>query len=429
MGSTMTYHSDVDPEELPRHASPRLNVAGARDRKAKVLPAPAKAWWRDAASIPKRETLFDGHYIRRSISATIGGGGRAKTTRAIFEAVSMAAGRDLTTGDELAGGRRLKVWLLNGEEDQDELDRRVAAVCQHYGVTIDDLAGGLFVQSVRDSPLRIAVLERGAPVIDEAVTTYLRDFIDQHAIDVFMIDPLVSFHAVAENDNGHMDVVIKEGFGAVANKTGSAGEVYHHPGKPKPGQTETSVEDSRGASSVIWAVRSARVFNFMTPTEAAKLGLSEDERRLHIKIMNGKANMAPLGSTKWMKIVAVNLDNGDTVAVSSSWTPPDPFLGVTAEHMELARTLAATGDYRTDMRSPKWIGYAMAEKLDIPVFHGRDNDKGQVERMKSIIKAWMINKVLKVEKRKDKDGKDREFVAPGPVQAELPLADPNDDTE
>jgi hypothetical protein len=41
-----------------------------------------------------------------------------------------------------------------------------------------------------------------------------------------MLDPLVSFHAVDENNNTHMDVVIKEGFGAVANRTDSAGEVF-----------------------------------------------------------------------------------------------------------------------------------------------------------------------------------------------------------
>ena len=34
-----------------------------------------------------------------------------------------------------------------------------------------------------------------------------------------------------ENDNGHMDLVIKEGFGAIANTTNSAGEMFHHPGK------------------------------------------------------------------------------------------------------------------------------------------------------------------------------------------------------
>jgi hypothetical protein len=118
---------------------------------------------------------------------------------------------------------------------------------------------------------------------------------------------------VIENDNSHMDVLIKEGFGAIANLTNSAGELFHHPGKPRPGQADTTVEDGRGASSILWAVRSARVFNFMTPEEAAKLGLSEDERRLHVRISNGKANMGPLGKAKWLKLVVENLPNGDLV--------------------------------------------------------------------------------------------------------------------
>jgi hypothetical protein len=49
-------------------------------------------------------------------------------------------------------------------------------------------------------------------------------------------------------------------------------------------------------------VRSARVFNFMTPDEAAKLGITEDDRRRHVRIANGKANMGPLGKAEWIKI-------------------------------------------------------------------------------------------------------------------------------
>lgn len=423
----MTFHSDIDSDEQWAQAPAAANGPRASSRKT-PLPAPVGPWWRDAAGIPPRQTLFGGHYIRRSMGATIGGGGRAKTTLAIFEAVSMAAGKDLSTGEALASGR-LRVWVLNGEEDQDELDRRIAAVCQHYGVTAHDLAGGLFVQSVRDNPLRIAVLDRGAPVIDAAVAAYMEGFIQRQRIDVFLVDPLVGFHAVAENDNGHMDVVIKEGFGAIANRTNSAGEVYHHPGKPKPGQTETTVEDARGASAVIWAVRSARVFNFMSQEEARKLGLSEDERRLHIRASNGKANMGPLGRAKWMRLIVVTLANGDQVAAAISWSPPNPFHGVTPEHVELARSLAATGEYRTDMRSPNWIGYALATRLNIPISHGGLNDPGQIERIKTIIKTWIANKVLKVDRRKDRDGKERDFIAPGPFQPELPLPDRREDDE
>jgi AAA domain len=392
--------------------------------KPKARQAPV-SWWRDPATIPPRQSLYDGHYIRRAIGATIGGGGRAKTTRGVYEGICMSVGVDIATKAVLPEGK-LRVWVCNGEEDQDELDRRVSATCQRYGITRDDLGGRLFVQSVRDNPLRIATLVNNRPVIDQAVLKYMTDFIKDNGIDLFMLDPLVSFHGVMENDNGHMDLVVKEGFGAIANQTNSAGEMFHHPGKAKPGQPDTSVEDGRGASAILWAVRSARVFNFMTPDEAAKLGMTEDDRKLHIRIANGKANMGPLGKAKWMKLVVEDLVNGDHVAVASPWSPPDPFKGITAADMELARKLAATGEYRADSRSPKWIGYAIADHLQVAVSHQGDNDPKDMARLNSIVKTWLKNKVLDIDERKDTDGKDRKFIIAGSFKPS-PTAYPGDE--
>jgi AAA domain len=385
-------------------------------------------WWRDPATIPPRAFLYDRHYSRRNIGATIAAGGRAKTTLSVYEALSMAVGRDLSTRLELSSGP-LRVWLLNGEEDQDELDRRIAAACQRYGISQEDLGGRLFAQSVRDKPLRIAKLANNAPTVDEQMKAFMVDFITTNRIDVFMVDPLISFHAVSENSNEHMDVVIKQGFGAIAGKTNSAGEVFHHPGKPKPGQTETTVEDSRGASAVIWAVRSARVNNFMTPEEATKLGLSETERRLHIRLTNGKANMGPIGMAKWIKLVIENLPNGDQVAVASCWTPPDPFKGITTADMELAQKLAATGEYRADSRSPNWIGYPVAAHLQIKVSHKGENNPKDVARLSVIVKTWFKNKVLDIEERKDADGKMRKFVVAGVFKPSSPEPVSSEDEE
>jgi AAA domain len=413
-------------DELPDGITPEALI-GSMLEAPEIKAQGVVAWWRDPATIPPRQSLYDGHYIRRQIGATIGGGGRAKTTRGGYEGICMSVGFDIATKDPLPEGK-LRVWICNGEEDQDELDRRAAATCQHYGITQEDLGGRLFVQSVRDKPLRIATLVNNRPVIDQAVLKFMTDFIKDNSIDVFMLDPLVSFHGVMENDNGHMDLVIKEGFGAIANSTNSAGEMFHHPGKAKPGQPDTSVEDGRGASAILWAVRSARVFNFMTPEEATKLGLSEDERRLHIRIANGKANMGPLGKAKWMKLLVEDLVNGDHVAVASPWSPPDPFKGITTADMELARKLATTGEYRADSRSPKWFGYAIADHLQMPVSHHGDNDPKDMARLNSIIKTWFKNKVLDVEERKDADGKDRKFVVAGSFKPSSPAnAYPDDE--
>ena len=396
----------------------RANGAGAlRDafdsaHPIDLVPPPCGSWWRDPATIPPRRFLYGRHYIRGAIGATIAAGGRGKTTLSVYEAVTMAAGRDLMTGQPLPGGA-LRVWLLNGEEDQDEMDRRVAALCQRYGITEADLGGRLFVQSVRDHPIRVAVMKGGSPAVDEAVIGYMVKFIKDNRIDVFMADPLVSFHSVAENDNSHMDLVIKRGFGAVVAKTNAAGEVFHHPGKPKPNQPETVVEDGRGASAILWAVRSARVLNFMTPAEAEKLGMSDEERKLHIRIANGKANMAPLGKAKWMKIEVENLPNGDQVACGSSWTPPNPFEGLTTADLELAQKLARTAAYRDDSRSKEWFGYALAKHLGLDVsFKGTDDPK-DLAKLKSIIKTWKQNKVLDVEQREDEHRHEKAFIVPG----------------
>jgi hypothetical protein len=330
----------------------------------------------------------------------------------------MAIGRDLMTGEPIPRGP-LRVFVWNGEETQDELDRRVAAICQHYGIKEADLGGRLFVLSVSDAPMRIAVTgQGGAAKINDAVLDHMTKVITDNRIDVFMIDPLVSFHSVRENDNIDMDIVIKQGFGAIANKTNSAGELFHHPGKPKPGQAETTVEDGRGASAILWAVRSARAVNFMTSGEAERFGIAEDERRRYIRIINGKANAGPTGKTEWIQIQVEILANGDRVACVTSWKPPNPFHGVTTADMHKCRNLAQGGAYRLSSQSRDWIGYAIADVLGIDIAHGRPNDPKDLAKVKEIIKTWLRNKVLAIERRLDENRKEREFVIPGPWKQE-----------
>ena len=54
--------------------------------------------YRDPRSIPPRQFLHAGHYIRGFLSATIAPGGLGKTSLQLVEAVGMAIGRDLLKG-------------------------------------------------------------------------------------------------------------------------------------------------------------------------------------------------------------------------------------------------------------------------------------------------------------------------------------------
>src|SRR5262249_35661855 len=153
------------------------------------------------------------------------------------------------------------------EENQDELDRRFAAICQWYGLKTDDLKGRIWIISTRDKPVRLAVSANGgAGVIVEEVVASLEAFADKNKLDVLIFDPIVSFHRVREGDPGDMDMLYKEGFGRIAGKK-RAVDLAVHPRKPAPGALNTTMDDLRGSSAQEGAIRAARILNFMTSAE------------------------------------------------------------------------------------------------------------------------------------------------------------------
>jgi hypothetical protein len=426
-GLTVDQHRRVDTPDGPEffcYDRPRATNGHDRDREppAAFTFDLAPYVFPDPAMIPPREWLFGRHYIRGAVSATIGAPGRLKSTTVLTEIVGMVVGRDLMTGEALASGP-LRAAYFNGEEVQDELDRRVAAICQHFGLKPQDCGGRLWVRSTRDKPIRVAVRgPRGDAMVQVAVVTALTDWCDQRQIDAIGIDPLISFHAVRESDNGDMDLVCKEAFGTIAGKT-RAVDLVHHPRKLAPGESNATVDDARGASSVLGAVRLARTFNFMNTAEAAQLGIAEDDRRRHVRIENGKNNPGPIGKAHWVRIEVENLANGDAVAVSSSWTPPNPFDGVSVDDLKLVQKLVTTGEFRADSRSPDWLGWWMAENLPTLNIKTRHRDqprnKAEVARLNSILKTWLKNNALEIETRTDDKSRKRDFFVAG-AAAETP---------
>jgi RecA-family ATPase len=93
------------------------------------------------------------------------------------------------------------------------------------------------------------------------------------AIDVLQIDPFVASHTVAENDNTKIALVARQ-WAAIAEETGCAVELVHHVRKLGNGSTVLTVEDARGASALIAAVRSARVINAGTAGRIGEVRLS-----------------------------------------------------------------------------------------------------------------------------------------------------------
>ena len=119
-----------------------------------------------------------------------------------------------------------KVWVWNLEDPLEELQRRIAAICAHFAIDSGSLRDQLFVNSGRDNALVIADTVRGEAALTPAVDHILAH-IQQHQIDVIIVDPFVSSHRLSENDNGQMDLVVKA-WGRVAELGNCAVELVHH---------------------------------------------------------------------------------------------------------------------------------------------------------------------------------------------------------
>ncbi|MGE0660437.1 MAG: AAA family ATPase [Reyranellaceae bacterium] len=367
--------------------------------------------WIDPSSIPPRQWLFERHYIRGFVSCTVSASGVGKSSLALLDAVSMASGRNLLTGAAIPARR---VWYWNGEDPREELERRVQAICLHYGLTEADLGGRLFLDSGREKRIKVAIDDRRHGItINRPLVASTIETLRHNEIDVLILDPFVSTHGVPENDNGAIDQVATE-LADIADATNCAVEVVHH--VRKTNGAEITAEDARGAVSLIAKARSVRVLNPMTEEEALKANINPAERRMYFRVdPSAKANMAPPTAAAWRRMASVSLGNGtgsypaDEVGVVTTWEWPDVFAGLTSDDLKAVQNKVASGTWRADARADEWVGKAVAEALDLDL-----EDDGVRARIRSLLAGWLKSKALKETSRTDaKTRKDRKFVEVG----------------
>jgi AAA domain/Bifunctional DNA primase/polymerase, N-terminal len=287
----------------------------AKERPPRVILRPFKAF--DPATLPPRRWLYGKHYQRRTVSGTIGSGGTGKTTLDMVDAVAMATARNLT-GEQPE--ERCRVWLHNGEDSIEELNRRIAAICQHYDIPLTELEGWLFVTSGNDMPLKVAH-GYSELKIDAALVEEITQRIAENEVDVAMFDPLVTLHGTDESNPGRMDAVIRI-FTRITDICDCAVELAHHTRKLPFGAFELSIDDARGAGAIKDALRMVRILNVMSKEEANNLGINEFERLSYFRVDIGKANtVPPAKAAVWRKFESVELANGDNMGDHNMGSP------------------------------------------------------------------------------------------------------------
>lgn len=366
---------------------------------------PSAFRWRKPSTIPPREWIYGHHLIRKYVAATIAPGGVGKSTLTTVDAVAMVTGKALLG---LNPHGRLRVWLWNGEDPRDEIERRVAAVMLHHAIDPRDVEGRLWIDSGRDTPIKISddAQKIAMPVIDALVAAIL----DRH-IDVLIVDPFVSVHGLPENDNRAMDAAVKA-FALVADRTGCAIDLLHH--SRKLNGADADIDAARGGSAIAGAVRSARALNVMSAEAAKAFGIDERERRSHVRIDDAKANLAPASAARWFKLTAEPLGNftadriEDHVAVAEPWSPPDMLEGITLAGLIAVQKAVHNRAFRESPQANEWAGHAVGRALGLNSY--ADPDK---QKIKNALKAWTKSGALIVERVQDDKGHQRPVIQVG----------------
>ena len=246
-------------------------------------------------------------------------GAVGKSTFGILIGVSVALGR----GDMIPGHSSVKqgnVLVLNSEDDDHEMQRRLAGVLCVYDIQPGELKDKYYQQSLYGliKPARLARYERGEDeVFADVFVAELVEYCIERNIKLIILDPFISFHNVPENANEHMEQVLTI-LRRLAVETGAALIAAHHTGKTG-GNAEAhagEADASRGASAISWAARTVKTLARMSKNTAKNLNIEWSEGIDMRRIDDAKMNYARADEkATWFKMQSTRIANGEDVPV------------------------------------------------------------------------------------------------------------------
>ena len=242
--------------------------------------APFKPSMRSPNAIAPRPFIDGRMLLKGAYTVLVAPGGKAKSLLLESKAIDLCIGKS-NLGSTIK--RPHRVFVFNGEDSQDELDRRLGAYVDHHKFTDEQRAmvqENLWMQSGVDSPFKFATMPDGrAMKPNNKLIREFEAFIADNKIEAVLMDPFVTLHSVEENDNSSMDDVANI-FKNIAARTNAALMIAHHTRKSKAGAKDPSVDatDSRGATALVNASRGVFALNDVPEKRCGALGVPKASR-------------------------------------------------------------------------------------------------------------------------------------------------------
>lgn len=281
---------------------------------------------RDISTIPPTPWLVEGLLLYGDVTTIGGRGGSGKSLLGWQIVVAVAMGKSL--GWWPAPDRPRKVLVVSGEDDVNEIERRVSAACQAMNVRRSDLGDNFMVWTDRSIRLASKDAKTGA-VTRTKLWQGIRWAIENLDVGLVVMDPLVKVSSgFDESSNDDMDrlySIIRE---LTVGHECAALNIDHF-AKGGTGGDQASI---RGASAKVDAARVAITLTGMTEAEFEKLRPPRP-REAYALCVDAKQNYAKKSGGHWLEFVDYEVGNGE-IRPSLVWRDLDAGEFVDPQHWQ-----------------------------------------------------------------------------------------------
>jgi hypothetical protein len=340
-------------------------------------------------------------------------GGVGKSSLAMAAALSLATKRRLI-GQQV--WQQVNSWVINLDDPPDELDRRFSALRIYHAIPDKQLQGAFFLDSGDDRSLVMATMaDNGFDVVSPDQEPMIAALL-ANDIGFLVVDPFAESHELEENSNPQMVIAARK-WREVARAANCAIWLIHHvrklppTGLAKPGGVVADMDSSRGAKSLTDSARIGMVLTQMSAEDGQRLGIPETQWRIHLRLDNPKANMAPPAEkATWFKLLSIALKNGtetypdgDNVQCCVTWEPPAVCDAMTPEEINKFLDLVERGPEpgsrytKTQQSASRWIGRALFR-----VMPGLEEKQG-----KGLLATWFKSGLLREDDYQDPNFKNK----------------------